>query len=151
MQSKIEKLLKPFLHLMPIKGNADTLHGEIVRALNKIAYRYYNDGDLTYDAKDEGNYVVEAMVFLCDSPQIPSHVSKKAFSLFREAKDRRYNDKLYEKFLLKLCTLFVDYMKHSENEAAEDEMFDYDYDDYEDVLYEPDDYDDYDYDEDYYD
>ena len=30
---------------VPINGNADTLGGEIVRAINRIVYRYYNDGD----------------------------------------------------------------------------------------------------------
>ena len=28
-----------------INGSADTLGGEIVRAINRIVYRYYNDGD----------------------------------------------------------------------------------------------------------
>lgn len=30
---------------VPINGSADTLGGEIVRAINRIVYRYYNDGD----------------------------------------------------------------------------------------------------------
>jgi hypothetical protein len=31
--------------LVPSMGKADTEAGEIVRAYNRIAYRYYNDGD----------------------------------------------------------------------------------------------------------
>ena len=30
---------------VPINGSANTLGGEIVRAINRIVYRYYNDGD----------------------------------------------------------------------------------------------------------
>ena len=31
---------------VPNKGKADTLYGELVRATNRIGYRYYNDGDI---------------------------------------------------------------------------------------------------------
>jgi len=34
-----------FDELVPATGKADTVAGEIVRAVNRIAYRYYNDGD----------------------------------------------------------------------------------------------------------
>lgn len=32
--------------LVPASGKADTVAGEIIRAVNRIGYRYYNDGDL---------------------------------------------------------------------------------------------------------
>jgi hypothetical protein len=35
-----------FDRLVPVSGNAGTIEGEMVRAFNKIAYRYFNDGDL---------------------------------------------------------------------------------------------------------
>lgn len=38
--------------LVPGAGHADTLEGEMLRAINKIIYRYYNDGD--YYHKDYG-------------------------------------------------------------------------------------------------
>lgn len=31
---------------MPDEGNADTLAGELLRAVNRIEYRYFNDGDM---------------------------------------------------------------------------------------------------------
>ena len=34
-----------FEELVPAKGKADTVAGEIIRAVNRIAYRNYNDGD----------------------------------------------------------------------------------------------------------
>ena len=30
---------------VPVSGKADTLYGEIIRAINRIGYRYNNDGD----------------------------------------------------------------------------------------------------------
>ena len=34
-----------FKELVPISGKADSLAGEIVRAISRIGYRFYNDGD----------------------------------------------------------------------------------------------------------
>ena len=34
-----------FQELVPLEGKADTLAGEIVRAISRIGYRFYNDGD----------------------------------------------------------------------------------------------------------
>ena len=34
-----------FEQLVPLEGKADTLAGEIVRAISRIGYRFYNDGD----------------------------------------------------------------------------------------------------------
>jgi hypothetical protein len=42
LSDKMEEL---FDELVPSCGKADTEAGEIVRAYNRIAYRYFNDGD----------------------------------------------------------------------------------------------------------
>lgn len=42
----IDELAKLFHDNVPNIGPADTRLGEIVRALNRIAYRLYNDGDM---------------------------------------------------------------------------------------------------------
>ena len=34
-----------FHELVPMEGKAETLAGEIVRAISRIGYRFYNDGD----------------------------------------------------------------------------------------------------------
>lgn len=34
-----------FMELVPIEGKADTVAGELLRAVNHIYYRYENDGD----------------------------------------------------------------------------------------------------------
>ena len=35
--------------LVPGMGDAKTVEGEMLRAINRIAYRYYNDGDKYYE------------------------------------------------------------------------------------------------------
>lgn len=35
--------------LVPPSGSADTLAGELIRAISRLMYRYYNDGDLFYE------------------------------------------------------------------------------------------------------
>lgn len=40
-----EKLNKLFEELVPTSGKADTVAGELVRAVERIAYRNWNDGD----------------------------------------------------------------------------------------------------------
>lgn len=37
-----------FEKLVPATGTCDTLEGELLRAVNRIVYRYYNDGDYWY-------------------------------------------------------------------------------------------------------
>lgn len=41
-EKRIEELFK---ELVPTEGKADTVAGEIIRAISRIAYRNYNDGD----------------------------------------------------------------------------------------------------------
>ena len=38
-----------YANLVPGMGNAGTMEGEILRAINKIVYRYYNDGDRYFE------------------------------------------------------------------------------------------------------
>ena len=42
-ENRINKLFK---ELVPETGKADSLAGELVRAMSRIAYRFYNDGDM---------------------------------------------------------------------------------------------------------
>lgn len=43
-----DQLSTLFNKLVPDSGNCDTIEGEMVRAAMRIAYRYYNDGDVYY-------------------------------------------------------------------------------------------------------
>ena len=45
-QTLVEKKIdEMFERLVPVSGSCETVAGEIVRALTKIVYRFYNDGD----------------------------------------------------------------------------------------------------------
>lgn len=46
MHAEDEKRINElFARLVPVQGKAPTVAGEIVRALSRIDYRFYNDGD----------------------------------------------------------------------------------------------------------
>lgn len=45
MTKNFERLDTLFDELVPCSGQADSLAGELVRAVMRIGYRYYNDGD----------------------------------------------------------------------------------------------------------
>ncbi|MBR3279220.1 MAG: hypothetical protein IKG01_10050 [Lachnospiraceae bacterium] len=44
-QAVNDRLSKQFEALVPLEGKAESLAGEIVRAMSRIGYRFYNDGD----------------------------------------------------------------------------------------------------------
>lgn len=45
MTSAEQKINALFSELVPVSGKADTVAGEIIRAISRIGYRNYNDGD----------------------------------------------------------------------------------------------------------
>jgi hypothetical protein len=64
MESETDKKFsKLFNELVPSSGNCNTLEGEVIRAVNKIDYRFWNDGDyptVGYGVETSG----PALVFL---------------------------------------------------------------------------------------
>ena len=45
MTKNEDRTNKLFEELVPASGKAENLAGELVRAMGRIAYRFYNDGD----------------------------------------------------------------------------------------------------------
>jgi hypothetical protein len=79
--------------LMPMRGNCETLEGEVIRALCKIRYRYFNDGDyptIGYGIETCGY----ALVFL--EQEAPKHIAEMAKQLEETANEP------YEKVLEQL-------------------------------------------------
>ena len=128
--------------LVPVSGDAETLEGEMLRAINKIIYRYYNDGDKYYEG-----YGTEtagpAHSFLINA----NHPLKAMMNkLFREF----VSDSEYKKMLNDILKAILDHIESKQGEYTKNTlggMFNYeseyedddeDYDDYYDE--EDDDY-----------
>ena len=128
MEKKMDEL---FDELVPESGKADTVAGEIVRAYSRIAYRYYNDGDmlgLGYGKETcnaAGRYLAEKVT---------------AAEGLLEYMWGGEQDKEYEDDLLRVGeAVLAQLKKHPEfkTEKNEEDMWDY-YDKDEDVDYEDD-------------
>ena len=128
--------------LVPVSGDAETLECEMLRAINKIIYRYYNDGDKYYEG-----YGTEtagpAHSFLINA----NHPLKAMMNkLFREF----VSDSEYKKMLNDILKAILDHIESKQGEYTKNTlggMFNYeseyedddeDYDDYYDE--EDDDY-----------
>ena len=119
-----ERISDLFDKLVPGSGNADTVEGEIIRALNRIIYRWGNDGDLFwsgYGAETAG----PAMEFLTDAPGIPSEIRAK----FKAWEDDNFGKDYDKKELEDLAQIALQYveMKVRKDELTknEDDLFNY--------------------------
>ena len=95
-----DELNKLFKELVPSNGHADTFEGELVRAIMRIWYRYFNDGDYYFRG-----YGIEtcgsSAAFLKNAhirhPEIPKGLSVSLVAAQREAgkpdNDDEYTDK----------------------------------------------------------
>jgi hypothetical protein len=134
-----------FDKLVPDSGNAATVEGEIIRAINRIIYRWGNDGDLFwsgYGAETAG----PAMEFLTDASDIPLEIRTK----FRAWENDNFGKDYDKKELENLAQIALQYveMKVREGDLSpnNDDIFNYGqkYIDYvRDMEDEEDEYDDY--------
>ena len=95
-----------FDKLVPGSGNADTVEGEIIRALNRIIYRWGNDGDhfaQGYGAETAG----PAMEFLTDAPGIPSEIRAK----FKAWEDDNFSNDYDKEELEDLAAIALQYVE----------------------------------------
>ena len=118
-----------FNELVPPSGKAGTVNGEIVRAANRIGYRWYNDGDKFFEG-----YGTEtagpAMAFLVKHGEIDGQI-QDAFRRMERAVVGTNSDKQYEKFLEALFKYAVRHVEMIPNSKTNADLFDYD-SDYED-------------------
>ena len=111
--------------LVPDEGKAETVAGEIIRAMMRIMYRDYNDGDVFYSG-----YGVET----CGSAaaylmyKLPENIGKMIEEIaYDELRDDRYTAALEE-----LSATILDYLNdHKELVGIknEEDMYEYDLDD----------------------
>jgi len=133
--------------LVPGSGAAETVEGELMRAINRLVYRWYNDGDYFYKgygAETAG----PAHSFLVNSNQIEFPLQSTLTSTFSKAVGA--SDDEYErliKFALEKIIDHVEATPEDEYTPLKQEMFDFE-SEYEDEEEDYDDYYDY-YDDDY--
>ena len=136
LEDRNEKLY----HLVPGNGKADTVEGEMLRAINRIVYRWYNDGD-EYHTGYGTTTAGPAHSFLVNA----SHPLKSLVStLFSKGTN-------YEQTLKDVLDAILDHIESRQDKYTPNnlgDMFDYEAE-FEDEEFEEDDYDDYDDDEDY--
>jgi hypothetical protein len=144
-----------FDKLVPGSGDSEFVEGEMIRAMNRIVYRWYNDGDRFWEG-----YGTEtagpAHSFLVNSNEIPIEERRRFEKLF-DAVVGKYGDEVYEKMLDELAEAVLSYVEsipEDQYQKLEKGMFNYEPEYEEDPYEDDDDYDEYDdYDEeddDYY-
>ena len=106
---QIEELFKKYV---PSSGDCSTHGGECIRAINRIAYRYYNDGDLFHTGYGS-EMAGEPASFLCyrTNDEIYDIITTEHSNRF----DYRYEEddvisKHYEEFLTKLTQAVLNYV-----------------------------------------
>ena len=113
-----DKLQVYFNYLVPAKGNADTVAGEIVRAMMRLLYRDYNDGDVFYEG-----YGFEtcgpAASFIADMIDM--------YSDFESIAGAQLTDNDYTEALEKITSKVISYLQENPELLAtpnEDDMLD---------------------------
>ena len=139
---ELEKRNEPLYdELVPGQGASDYVEGEMIRAINRIIYRFYNDGDRFWE--DYGTETAgPAHAYLVNSDRIPQEIRSKLESIF-DGTVQKWDDKVYEAAIRKAMDVVISYVESKEGNYAEhnEDLFDYDaeYD------YEEDEEDEYDY------
>ena len=109
-----------FEELVPVSGKADTVAGEIIRAVSRIIYRNYNDGD--HVGVGYGNETCySAARYLGEVAG--SHVQQAVIDMWGIADDDRYNkavETLEEKVLA-----YLDEHPELKTTANSEDMWDY--------------------------
>ena len=140
-----------FNKLVPSSGDSETVEGEMIRAINRIIYRFFNDGDYFYrgyGAETAG----PAHSFLINSNQIPFDIQSTLTSTFDKAMgaDEDGYERLI-KFALEKVVDHVEATPEDEYTKLDRGMFDFE-PEYEEEDYDEEDdyYDEYEEEEDYY-
>ena len=143
-----------FDKLVPGQGDSEFVEGEMIRAMNRLVYRWYNDGDKFWEG-----YGTEtagpAHSFLVNSREIPLGIRKKFERLFDAVVGKYGDDGIYEKMLDELAEAVLSYVEsipedeytkleqgmfnyepeYEDEEEDDDDDYTYDYDDDEDDDY----------------
>lgn len=114
MNEIIEKRLNTlFEELVPTSGQADTEAGEIIRAVARINYRWYNDGDqlgIGY-GKETCNPAARYL-----EATLPAYIGKRYWNLIYDPIYDESYDGEYDKELEELTNLVCNYIEGNRDE-----------------------------------
>lgn len=123
------KMQELFEKHVPAEGSCETVGGEIIRAMNRIGYRFYNDGDKAREGYGRET-VNPACRYLVEGQHLKLNIWEHWYS------DEEYNYQMYEDF--------KNILKHLEEHpelfttSNTEDMWDW-RDDKEDVDWDPED------------
>ena len=105
MTKNEDRINKLFKELVPDTGKADSLAGELVRAMSRIAYRFYNDGDMVNIAYGKETCNPAARFLIAKGNAEVSSLTAGLWEIFSED--------AYEKVMDILCGSVADYVEQN--------------------------------------
>lgn len=115
--------------LVPSTGHADNLGGELLRAAERIAYRYYNDGDRAGEGygRETVNPAVRYMIYAVRPTTSPLYGIVNDFYRFVERLCVDVSDKEYEFMVMRLLRYTVIHIVENKlwNTPNQNDMFDF--------------------------
>lgn len=143
MTKNEERINKLFKELVPETGKANSLAGELIRAMSRIAYRFYNDGDQVGMGYGKETCNPAARFLMAKGNKRVSSLATAIWGI--------YDESAYEDLLDILAGAVADHVEQTPDlrTTPTDDMWDYSTDeDVDDREEEEDDYEEEDYDED---
>lgn len=113
---KFEKLTEQY---MPKQGEADNQLGEMLRSINRVVYRYYNDGDMWNKGygKETVNQAIKHLTELAKNKETPRRIARGLDNALYELKKYGTKDKDRYETALKIMMQTVEWADQSEIDA----------------------------------
>ena len=106
-----DRIEKYFRELVGPSGAAKTIEGELIRAINRMMYRYHNDGDFFFKGYGTETAGPCAVYLMQSNITGLKEVVNKASSLMADEGKNQYTDKdEYQKTLEKIGDIICDYI-----------------------------------------
>lgn len=104
---------------MPKTGESDNELGEMLRSINRVAYRYYNDGDMWNKGygKETVNWAVKHLTELAKNKNTPRHIARGLENGLFEMKKYGIKDKDRYETSLKILMQTVEFANQSDIDA----------------------------------
>lgn len=145
MTKSAERINKLFEELVPSEGKADSLAGELVRAMSRIGYRFFNDGDIVNQGYGKETCNAPARFLMAKGNHEIADLAVALWEIFSED--------AYEKVLDTLEAAVADYIEQNpdlRNQPTEDMWNFFDEEEDKDDSWDEEDWEEEDYDEEDY-